>query len=132
MLVSTDLLDALGLQGATNLLLALSYFRRNEQPIFDALLSQARPAAAAAVAAAAAAVASDVLFLMMPAASYSLATQRSEGSAAYYCHRGSLRCLLLLRVCAAACAVLLQLLRHVQCLSKEGVSQLQTVGLAFR
>lgn len=46
--VSAALLEALGLQGATNLLLALSYFRRNELPIFDALLSQARTVAVAA------------------------------------------------------------------------------------
>ncbi|XP_026190374.1 uncharacterized protein LOC34621244 [Cyclospora cayetanensis] len=36
------LLDNLGLQCATNLLLALSYFRLNERPLFDSLLSQAR------------------------------------------------------------------------------------------
>lgn len=38
------LVEGLGLQGATNLLLALSYFQADEGPLFDGLLSQARAA----------------------------------------------------------------------------------------
>lgn len=41
LLLSAALLEVLGLQGATNLLVALSYFRVDEMPLFESLLSQA-------------------------------------------------------------------------------------------
>lgn len=69
------LLDSLGLHRASNLLLAMSYFRLDEAPLFEALLSQARQSFAVASIVASAAAAVIVLDFKTAAASSSTRQQ---------------------------------------------------------